>query len=172
MPTASWVAICWDTRSRPCSRSACAISCPMIAASSSSVSFSFSMSAVYTAILPPGMHQALSWSEVITWTSHFQPGASFRKAPVWTISRFAIVRTRWTCAGSRSSRPFCRAAAIVFAYSWEAALSTSADDTSIAWDRSTPTAPAWVVCTVAQPAIARCGDGTCERTGKDSEAHR
>src|SRR5262245_38355564 len=154
MPTATLVAICCDTRSRPCSRSACAISCPMIAASSSSVSFSLSISAVYTAILPPGMHQALSWFEVITCTSHCQPGASLRKAPVWTISRFAIVRTRCTWAGSWSSWPFCRAWPIVFAYSWDAALSTSADDTSIAWDRSTPTAPPWVVLTVLQPPSA------------------
>ena len=100
------------------------------------------------------MHHALSSSEVITWTSHFQPGASFRKAPVWTIRRFAIVRTRWTCAGLRSSRPFCCAAAMVLAYCCAAVLSISAAETSIGCYRSTPTAPAWVVLTEAQPASA------------------
>ena len=83
-------------RSRPCSRNACAISCPMTAASSSSVGFSLVRSPVYTAILPPGMHHAFTSGEVITFTCQFQRGASARNAAVLGIRRLATPRTRST----------------------------------------------------------------------------
>ena len=70
-----------EARSRLCSRSACDISCPRIAASSASVSFSFSMIPVYTTMRPPGIHQALIVGSLMTFTCQFHFSASLRNAP-------------------------------------------------------------------------------------------
>jgi hypothetical protein len=63
-----------------------------------------------------------------------------------------MARTRSAWAASRLSTPFCRACPVTWAYCFSADWLTSRDDTSIACDRSTPTAPDWVVFTVAHPA--------------------
>jgi hypothetical protein len=57
-------------RARPCSSAACAISWPITAASSSSVSFRRSIRPVNTMILPPGMQNALTIGASMTLTSH------------------------------------------------------------------------------------------------------
>ena len=54
-------------------------------------------------IFPPGMHQAFTSDEVITFTSQRQPGASLRNAVVAGIRRSATRRTRASCALSRLS---------------------------------------------------------------------
>src|SRR6516225_5100086 len=147
-------AICCDARSRPCSRRAWEISCPITAASSSSVICSLSMRPVYTAILPPGMHQALTSGEVRTLTSHFQSTASLRKTAVCGIRRLAIPRTRSVCLGSRLTLPFGLSLEISCVYCVAAVFSISADDTRMSWLRWTPTVPSSVVVVHATSTVA------------------
>src|ERR1051326_2535754 len=150
-PTAVCVAIWREIASRECSRSACEISWPMTAASSSSVACSFSIRPVYMAILPPGMHHALTSLVDNTWTSQGHFCASGRNTAVWGMSRLVMAFTRCTWAASLSSAPFFCASAIIWAYCFWELASTSCSETSMCCFRSTPTAPCWVVSTVWQP---------------------
>jgi hypothetical protein len=108
----------------------------------------------YTAILPPGMHQALTSGEVRTFTSHFQSTASLRKTAVCGIKRFAIPRTRSLCLGSLLTLPFGLSAEISCVYCVAAAFSISADDTRMSWLRWTPTVPCSVVVSHATSIVA------------------
>ena len=122
MPT--FLSTCSDMRARPCSRSACAISCPMTAATSSSVSCSLSRMPVKNAILPPGMQNALTLPERIRLTSHFQRCASWLKRVECGISARAMLRRRSTCRRSLLSRLFCAACRIRSLYCCAALRST------------------------------------------------
>src|SRR5215831_15016963 len=111
------------------------------------------------------MHQAFTSLLVMTFTSHFQPGASERNAAVLGIRRLAIARTRATCAGSWLSWPFARASDSTLAYASAALLSIWAEDTSddMLCLRSMPTAPPWVVCTLWQAHSAASARGRAAR---------
>lgn len=66
-------------------------------------------------IFPPGMQNALSVSLEMTFTSHFQPGASGRKIPVCGSMRAAIALTRESIAWSVFSAPFAAESALSLA---------------------------------------------------------
>src|SRR5690606_8429721 len=108
------------------------------------------------AILPPGMHQAFTSSELITWISQGHWAASGRKAPTCATNLLVMVRTRCTCAAFTSSALAARASAIICEYCLSAACCNCAGGTEAAMNcfRSTPTVPLWVVCTEAQPVRA------------------
>src|SRR5262245_60130230 len=99
------------------------------------------------------MHQALTSGEVMTFTSHFQSGASLRKTAVCGMRRWAMPRTRSTCLGSRLTLPLGVSVLITCWYWAAAALSSSADDTRRSWLRWTPTVPCSVVDEQATSAI-------------------
>src|SRR5215510_14031133 len=156
VPTA--VACCRPIPSRTCSRSACAISWPMTAATSASVRSSCWSRPVYTAILPPGMHQALTSSTVHTLTSHCQRTASSRNTAVCGMSRWAMRCTRAVCIGSRLRAPLWAATCVTCPYCCLAVAATSAAlgvNTDICCGRATPTTPPRVVCTVWQLVTTR-----------------
>ncbi len=96
------VAACRPVRSRA-SRSAWAISWPITAAGSPSVAFSLSIKPVKAATFSPGMHQALTSSDLITLPSHFHAVAASRYATVCGTSRCTMRRTRSVCAETRLS---------------------------------------------------------------------
>src|SRR5262249_53071083 len=100
------------------------------------------------------MHQALTSGEVMTFTSHFQSGASLRKTAVCGMRRWAMPRTRSTCLGSRLTLPLGVSVLSTCWYGAAAALSRSADDTRRSWLRWTPTVPCSVVDEQATSAIA------------------
>src|SRR5215813_6372734 len=105
------------------------------------------------------MHQALISGEVMTFTSHFQSGASLRKTAVCGMRRLAIPRTRSTCLGSRLTWPLGLSLWITCRYWAAAAWSSSADETRRSWLRWTPTAPCSVVDEQATSAIANIRTG-------------
>jgi hypothetical protein len=136
-------------RSRACSRSACAISCPSTIATSSSVSCSLSSRPVNTAILPPGMQKALTCLLPIRFTSQrhwraraFQRGAS-------SIRRLEMERRRRSCALlSGASAPLLRASCSSSLYCCVAAVSSSSAGTSVRRRELWPTS----TCASAEPA--------------------
>ena len=99
------VSSCWPTCALLCSRRAWVISWPMTAASSSSVRFSFSTRPLYTAILPPGIAQALSSSERMTCISQLNGTPVRLLAFAAGTMRLKMLCTRWA-VGERVSSAF------------------------------------------------------------------
>ena len=134
------------------------------------VAFSFSISPVYTMILPPGMQYAFTSSVVCTFTSHCHCGASGRNvaglrdqpardvlhALVHLLDRCSAPACPWPCAAPGR-------------YATSAPFSISCSDTSMCCLRSTPTAPGCVVCTVWQAAASNAAP-TNEKAANTHEA--
>ena len=144
-------------RARACSRRACAISCPITIAVSSSVSSSWSRMPVKTAILPPGMQKALICLLPIRLTSQRHCRARSFHFAVCAIRRLEIARSRWSCGWLSGARAFwARAFSISWAYSLVATASSSSAGTRLRMRDASPTST-WpnTGVTAAAPAANR-----------------
>src|SRR5690349_7611717 len=98
------------------------------------------------------MHQALTSSELSTWTSQFHLAASGRNILTCLISFCDMAFTRAVCAELASKAPCVLAWEIRLLYCWAASCCKASSETMLDMYclRSTPTVPLSVVWTAAQ----------------------